>query len=92
MGGPRERGASGDRIHQAVCGGQRIGSSDVPGVGNRQSRGFRSDQQTDCGMLYLSHRTVSGHLHRAFPKLGVATRAALRDALENVPRKQLPRN
>ncbi|MBV8528425.1 MAG: AAA family ATPase [Candidatus Dormibacteraeota bacterium] len=31
--------------------------------------------------LFLSHRTVSGHLHRVFPKLGVATRAALRDAL-----------
>ena len=31
--------------------------------------------------LFLSHRTVGGHLHRAFPKLGVATRAALRDAL-----------
>jgi len=40
--------------------------------------------------LFLSHRTVSGHLHRAFPKLGVATRAALRDALEAVPREQLP--
>ena len=36
--------------------------------------------------LFLSHRTVSGHLHRAFPKLGVATRAALRDALASVPR------
>jgi DNA-binding CsgD family transcriptional regulator len=42
--------------------------------------------------LFLSHRTVGGHLHRAFPKLGVATRAALRDALENVPREHLPRN
>lgn len=31
--------------------------------------------------LYLSHRTVSSHLYRIFPKLGVATRAALRDAL-----------
>jgi DNA-binding CsgD family transcriptional regulator len=40
--------------------------------------------------LFLSHRTVGGHLHRAFPKLGVATRAALRDAL--VPRQQLPPN
>jgi DNA-binding CsgD family transcriptional regulator len=40
--------------------------------------------------LFLSHRTVSGHLHRAFPKLGVATRAALRDALESLPREQLP--
>ena len=35
--------------------------------------------------LFLSHRTVSGHLHRAFPKLGVTTRAALRDALAAVP-------
>jgi len=31
--------------------------------------------------LYLSHRTVASHLHRAFPKLGIASRAALRDAL-----------
>ncbi|MFC4031576.1 AAA family ATPase [Streptomyces polygonati] len=27
--------------------------------------------------LYLSHRTVSSHLHRIFPKLGVASRAEL---------------
>ena len=31
--------------------------------------------------LHLSPRTVSGHLHRIFPKLGISTRAALRDAL-----------
>ena len=31
--------------------------------------------------LYLSHRTVGGHLYRIFPKLGIHTRAALRDAL-----------
>jgi len=42
--------------------------------------------------LFLSHRTVGGHLHRAFPKLGISTRAALRDALESLPPKQLPRN
>jgi len=41
--------------------------------------------------LFLSHRTVGGHLHRAFPKLGVATRAALRDALAATPRDRLPR-
>lgn len=35
--------------------------------------------------LYLSHRTVAAHLHRAFPKLGVTTRAGLRDALESRP-------
>jgi DNA-binding CsgD family transcriptional regulator len=40
--------------------------------------------------LFLSHRTVSGHLHRAFPKLGVTTRAALRDALGSVSPGQLP--
>ena len=31
--------------------------------------------------LHLSARTVSGHLYRLFPKLGVTNRAALRDAL-----------
>ncbi|MEU7982633.1 AAA family ATPase [Micromonospora sp. NPDC049081] len=31
--------------------------------------------------LYLSHRTVGAHLYRIFPKLGVTSRAALRDAL-----------
>ncbi len=31
--------------------------------------------------LYLSSRTVGGHLYRAFPKLGIASRAGLRDAL-----------
>lgn len=31
--------------------------------------------------LHLSHRTVSTHLYRLFPKLGITTRAALRDAL-----------
>lgn len=31
--------------------------------------------------LYMSHRTVSGHLYRVFPKLGISSRAALRDAL-----------
>jgi DNA-binding CsgD family transcriptional regulator len=40
--------------------------------------------------LFLSHRTVGGHLHRAFPKLGVSTRAALRDALAFLSPEQLP--
>jgi ATP/maltotriose-dependent transcriptional regulator MalT len=34
--------------------------------------------------LFLSPRTVGSHLHRLFPKLGIATRAALRDALAAV--------
>jgi DNA-binding NarL/FixJ family response regulator len=33
-------------------------------------------------MLYLSHRTISSHLYRAFPKLGITSRAELRGVLE----------
>jgi DNA-binding CsgD family transcriptional regulator len=35
--------------------------------------------------LFLSHRTVGAHLYRAFPKLGISSRAALRDALAALP-------
>src|ERR671911_2135486 len=34
--------------------------------------------------LFVSPRTVSAHLYRIFPKLGITTRAALRDALNAV--------
>ncbi|MGA2011879.1 MAG: AAA family ATPase [Solirubrobacteraceae bacterium] len=34
--------------------------------------------------LFLSHRTVAAHLHRAFPKLGITSRAGLRDALDSL--------
>jgi DNA-binding CsgD family transcriptional regulator len=34
--------------------------------------------------IFLSHRTVGAHLYRVFPKLGITSRAALRDALMNL--------
>jgi DNA-binding NarL/FixJ family response regulator len=32
-------------------------------------------------MLYLSHRTISSHLYRTFPKLGITSRAELNAVL-----------
>ncbi|GID33416.1 LuxR family transcriptional regulator [Paractinoplanes brasiliensis] len=41
--------------------------------------------------LNMSHRTVGAYLYRLFPKLGVTTRAALRDRLDELmPRDQGP--
>lgn len=38
--------------------------------------------------MHLSPRTVSSHLYRVFPKLGITSRAALRDALGRFPSDQ----
>jgi hypothetical protein len=38
--------------------------------------------------LFVSSGTVGSHLHRILPKLGIATRAALRDALASAPPAQ----
>lgn len=38
--------------------------------------------------IHLSPRTVSSHLYRVFPKLGITSRAALRDALGKLPSDQ----
>lgn len=38
--------------------------------------------------MHLSPRTVSSHLYRVFPKLGITSRAALRDALARLEGRQ----
>ena len=76
----RELRAAGQAVHTVVARGPlaaltpqelQIASLAAAGLTNKQI-GER---------LYLSSRTVSGHLYRIFPKLGITTRAALRDAL-----------
>jgi DNA-binding CsgD family transcriptional regulator len=38
--------------------------------------------------LFLSPRTIGAHLYRIFPKLGITSRSALRDALNRLPREE----
>ena len=38
--------------------------------------------------LYLSHRTIASHLYRAFPKLGITSRAQLNGVLPAQPPDQ----
>jgi len=74
-----ELGATGaKRGHDSRAGGaaltpqeQEIALLAASGMTNRQI----------ATRLYVSPRTVSAHLYRIFPKLGITSRAALRDAL-----------
>jgi DNA-binding CsgD family transcriptional regulator len=53
-------------------------------VASLAASGFTNKQIAE--KLYLSPRTVGTHLYRAFPKLGITSRAALRDALASLTR------
>jgi len=74
--------ATGQTRHRSALGGaatapltaqeREIASLAAQGLSNKQI-GER---------LFLSPRTVGSHLYRIFPKLGITSRAALRDALD----------
>jgi DNA-binding CsgD family transcriptional regulator len=51
-------------------------------IASRAASGLTNKQIAQ--QLHLSRRTVSGHLYRIFSKLGISTRAALRDALTHM--------
>jgi DNA-binding CsgD family transcriptional regulator len=57
-------------------------------IASRAASGLTNKQIAQ--QLHLSPRTVSGHLYRIFPKLGISTRAALRDALTHMPPNDPP--
>jgi DNA-binding CsgD family transcriptional regulator len=73
--------------------GEAISSASVPGTAQLTPQEHRTALLAATGLtnkeigerLFLSPRTVGAHLYRVFPKLGVSTRAALRDALATLP-------
>jgi len=72
-----------------------VGKTDVSGPASLTSQQLEIAQLAAEGLtnkeigerLFLSHRTVGTHLYQLFPKLGVTSRAALRDALTGVARQ-----
>jgi DNA-binding CsgD family transcriptional regulator len=71
--------------------GLTIGQTDALGPGSLTPQQLEIAQLAAAGLtnkeigerLFLSHRTVATHLYQLFPKLGITSRAALRDALKN---------
>jgi DNA-binding CsgD family transcriptional regulator len=71
--------ATGRTVAIAPAGGQPVLTAQEHEIAVLAAAGLTNKQIGE--KLFLSHRTVSTHLYRIFPKLGVATRGALRDAL-----------
>jgi DNA-binding CsgD family transcriptional regulator len=78
-------------VELRACGGGGVQTAAVTGltaqehqVARLAATGLTNRQIAE--RLKLSPRTVGVHLYRAFPKLGVASRAALRDALHHADR------
>jgi DNA-binding CsgD family transcriptional regulator/tetratricopeptide (TPR) repeat protein len=79
----RELRASGERVRPRVPGGWAQLSPQELQIAQLAAEGLSNREIGE--QLYLSHRTVESHLYRLFPKLGVTSRAQLRDALEAAP-------
>ena len=79
----RELRASGERVRRRVPGGWAQLSPQELQIAQLAAEGFSNREIGE--QLYLSHRTVESHLYRLFPKLGVTSRAQLRDSLEAAP-------
>jgi DNA-binding CsgD family transcriptional regulator len=79
--------------------GQDVGDADLAGDLGLTEQEFEVVQLAARGMtnkqigaeLFLSPRTVGTYLYRAFPKLGITTRAGLRDALTARTRERVRR-
>jgi DNA-binding NarL/FixJ family response regulator len=74
-----------------ACGGQPL-AEPRPGAGVLTPQQWEIAKLAASGLtnkqigekLFLSPRTVSTRLYQLFPKLGITSRAALRDALERI--------
>src|SRR3954466_2954685 len=77
----RELRASGENVRRSAPGGWSQLSPQELQIAQLAAEGLSNRQIGE--QLYLSHRTVESHLYRLFPKLGVTSRAQLRDALEH---------
>ena len=79
----RELRASGETVRRRDPGGWAQLSPQELQIAQLAAEGLSNREIGE--QLYLSHRTVESHLYRLFPKLGVTSRAQLRDALEPAP-------
>lgn len=79
----RELRASGETVRRREPGAWAQLSPQELQIAQLAAEGFSNREIGE--QLYLSHRTVESHLYRLFPKLGVTSRAQLRDALSSAP-------
>jgi DNA-binding CsgD family transcriptional regulator len=78
----KELRASGWIAPRTTATGDRVLTPQEREIAGLAAAGLSNKQIAE--RLYLSHRTVGAHLYQIFPKLGISSRAALRDALADL--------